>query len=130
MKALAKSVVQNPEHRQLARVAAQRAAVLLRNEGGLLPLAKNAGSVAVIGPLADSKADLLTMWAGFGIDTSSTVTVVEGVRNKLGGAARIEYAPGVQIARLYPSFFEAFLTGRKKPSLDAGRGGSGVRKSG
>ena len=115
--ALAKSVVRNPEHRQLARVAAQRAAVLLRNEGGLLPLAKNVGSVAVIGPLAESKADLLTMWAGFGIDTSSTVTIAEGIRNKLGADARIEYAPGVQIAKLYPSFFEAFLPGAKKPEV-------------
>src|SRR5262245_42820317 len=47
----------NPEHRRLARVAAQRSTVLLRNEGNLLPLVKNdskVSSVAVIGPLADS----------------------------------------------------------------------------
>jgi len=113
--ALAKSVAKNPEHRQLARLAAERSAVLLRNEGALLPLAKNAGPVAVIGPLADSKGDLLTMWAGFGIDASSTVTVVEGIRNKLGADAKVEYAQGVQISRLFPSFFESFLPGNKKP---------------
>ena len=115
--ALAKSVVLNPEHRQLARLAAQRSAVLLRNEGGLLPLAKNAGSVAVIGPLADSKRDLLTMWAGFGFDASGVVSIVEGIRNKLGADARIEYAPGVQMARVYPSFFDAFVPGAKKPEV-------------
>ena len=38
--ALAKSVVQNPEHRQLARLAARRSAVLLRNESGLCLLLK------------------------------------------------------------------------------------------
>src|SRR5262245_15979859 len=46
-----------PEHRRLARVAAQRSMVLLRNEGGLLPHGKadaKVSSVAVIGPLADS----------------------------------------------------------------------------
>jgi beta-glucosidase len=112
--ALAKQAAAAPEHWQLARVAAQRSAVLLRNEGGLLPLAKDAGSVAVIGPLADSKRDLLTMWSGFDLDPSSTVTIVEGIRNKLGTSARVEYAPGVQIGKRYPSMFEAFMNGGRK----------------
>jgi beta-glucosidase len=47
-------VVARPEHRQAARLAAQRSMVLLRNEGNLLPLAKDMTNVAVIGPLADS----------------------------------------------------------------------------
>jgi beta-glucosidase len=112
--ALAKRAAAAPEHRQLARVAAQRSAVLLRNEGGLLPLAKDAGSIAVIGPLADSKRDLLTMWSGFGLDPSSTVSIVEGIRNKLGAGARVEYAPGVQISKKYPSMFEDFMNGGRK----------------
>jgi beta-glucosidase len=111
--ALAKRLANAPEHRQLARVAAQRSAVLLRNEGSLLPLPKSAASIAVIGPLADSKRDLLTMWSGFDLDPSGTVTIVEGIRNKLGGA-RVEYAPGVQIVRRYPSFFEELIPGMKK----------------
>jgi beta-glucosidase len=111
--ALAKRMASAPEHRQVARVAAQRSAVLLRNEGGLLPLAKDSGTVAVIGPLADSKRDMLTMWAGFGVDPSSVVTVVEGIRNKLGPNAHVEYAQGVQISKAYPSFFET-LMGVKK----------------
>jgi len=112
--ALAKRVATAPEHRQLARVAAQRSAALLRNEGGLLPLAKDAGSMAVIGPLADSKRDLLTMWSGFDLDPNSTVSIVEGIRNKLGTSARLEYAPGVQISKKYPSMFEAFMNGGRK----------------
>ncbi len=113
--ALARRVAVAPEHRQLARVAAERSAVLLRNEGGLLPLSKNSGSVAVIGPLADSKRDLLTMWAGFGFDPSGTVTVLEGIRNKLGSGARVQYAPGVQIAKRYASMFEDFMVKGEKP---------------
>jgi len=112
--ALAKRVAAAPEHRQLARVAAQRSAVLLRNEGDLLPLAKTARSLAVIGPFADSKRDLLTMWSGFDVDPSSTVTIVGGIRNKLGRGARIEYAPGVQIARRNPSFFEDLMPSMKR----------------
>jgi beta-glucosidase len=47
------------ENRAAAREIAQKSIVLLRNEGGILPLAKSAGRIAVIGPLADSKADML-----------------------------------------------------------------------
>jgi beta-glucosidase len=111
---LAKKVAVAPDHRQLARIAAQRSAVLLRNEGGLLPLAKDGGSIALIGPLADSKRDLLTMWSGFGLDPSATVTILEGIRNKLGAAARVEYAPGVQMSKQYPSMFDAFMSGGRK----------------
>src|SRR6185295_3379771 len=56
----AATIHNNPEHRRLAQVAAQRSMVLLRNEGNLLPLNKSdakISSVAVIGPLADSKRD-------------------------------------------------------------------------
>ena len=114
--ALAKKVTGTPELRDLARVAAQRAAVLLRNEGGLLPLRKNSGPVAVIGPLADSKADLLTMWsAGLFTTPGETITIAEGLRNKLGSAVKVEYAPGVQITKLNHSMFEAMLPIARDP---------------
>ena len=109
----AKTIIADPEHRKAAREAAQHSAVLLRNEGGLLPLPKNSEkSIAVIGPLGNTKRDLLTMWSGFDVDPGSTVTVVEGIRNKLGQGARVEYAPGVQIRKQYTSMFERFLGGK------------------
>jgi len=112
--ALARKISAAPEHRQLARLAAARSAVLLRNEGGLLPMARDAAkSIAVIGPLADSKRDMLTMWSGFDVDPSSTVTVFEGIRNKLGAGARVEYAQGVQIRKRFSSMFEAILGGKR-----------------
>ena len=53
----AREVLADPEHREVARIAAERSAVLLRNEGDLLPLnADRLGSVAVIGPMADASA--------------------------------------------------------------------------
>ncbi len=108
-----KQVIADPEHRQLARAAAARSAVLLRNEGGMLPLARDVSkSIAVIGPLADSKRDMLTMWAGFNVDPSSTVTVFEGIRSKLGAGARVEYAQGVQIRKRFSSMFEAIMGGK------------------
>jgi beta-glucosidase len=111
---LGPKVIGTPENRHAARVAAQRSAVLLRNENGLLPLSKDAGkSIAVIGPLGDARRELLTMWSGFDLDPSSTVTVLEGLRNKLGPGARVQFAQGVQIAKRFHSMFEAFLGGKE-----------------
>jgi beta-glucosidase len=102
----------NPEHRRLARVAAQRSMVLLRNEGNVLPLVKDdpkVSSLAVIGPLADSKRDIRGSWS-FVDDVKSAVTVLEGIRAKVGSAVKVEYAPGVDIRRAYPSIFD-LITG-------------------
>ncbi len=99
-------VLNAPEHRTQERMAAERAAVLLRNENGLLPLKKNAyKTIAVVGPLADSKLDTLGPWA-FQQDLSETVTVLDGLRSELGTRAQLSFAPGVQIARRYFSFFD------------------------
>jgi beta-glucosidase len=104
--ARAHEILATPEHRTAARLAAERTAVLLLNEGSLLPLKKGAyKKIAVLGPLADSQIDTLGSWA-FQQDLAETVTVLAGLRNKLGSQAEISYAPGVQIRRKYPSFFD------------------------
>ena len=62
---LLEQVVALPENRQEARRAAQRSMVLLRNEGGLLPLSKSIKNLAVIGPLADSMEATEGSWMVF-----------------------------------------------------------------
>src|SRR5207245_6471869 len=69
-----------PLNRAAARRIAQRAIVLLKNEGAVLPLAKSA-RIAVVGPLADSKEDMLGPWSGRGA-AEDAVSVREGI---LGG---------------------------------------------
>ena len=104
--ARSQQILSAPEHRVAARKAAERAAVLLRNEGNLLPLERGAyRNIAVIGPLADSPRDIIGPW-DFQFDLKETVSILGGLRNKLGSEAQLEYAPGVQISRKFPSFFD------------------------
>ncbi|HSD29546.1 MAG TPA: glycoside hydrolase family 3 N-terminal domain-containing protein, partial [Vicinamibacteria bacterium] len=107
------AVLGDPQHRAEARLAAQRSMVLLRNEGRTLPLSKTLKSVAVIGPLADSKADTEGSWMVFG-HVPAAVTVLEGIKAKLPGAT-IAHAPGPEIRRDIPSFFDDLVPGPKKP---------------
>jgi beta-glucosidase len=105
----ARQVLADPQHREVARVAAERSAVLLRNEGNLLPLDPNElGSVAVIGPLADSRRDTLGPWV-FDFDLHETVTVLDGIRRKVGDRVRIPSAAGIPVVqRVFPSMFDMF----------------------
>jgi beta-glucosidase len=98
----------NPAHGQLARRAVQRSTVLLRNEGALLPLDKSGKtihSIAVIGPLGDAELDLLSMWGAM-TKPGPTVSVVQGIREKVGSAVNVAFAHGPNLARQFPSPFE------------------------
>jgi beta-glucosidase len=101
----AKAELSSTAQHEAARVAAQRTAVLLRNEGGLLPLKRSIASVAVVGPIADSKPDTMGSWSIAG-NIESTVTVLEGLRRKLGSTVTINYAKGVEIDRGGTSIFD------------------------
>ncbi len=101
--AAAESILTDPEHRKLARVAAQRTMVLLRNENSLLPLKKTVASVAVIGPLADSEKEIQGSW---GVEKAAqAVSVLEGVRAKLPHV-RVESVRGADLQRKYPSLVD------------------------
>jgi beta-glucosidase len=105
----AREVLADPAHRDVARVAAERSAVLLRNQGDLLPLdAGRLSSIAVIGPLADSRRDILGPWV-FDFDLDETVTVLDGIRARAGEGVRVEHARGVRVVqREFPSLFDMF----------------------
>ena len=94
-----------PEQRQAARKAAERSAVLLRNEGSLLPLSKSLTSIAVIGPLADSKADITGSWS-LATHPADAVTVLEGIRKRFPSGTTVSWAKGVEIERVQPSIFD------------------------
>jgi beta-glucosidase len=108
------AVLATPAHRDEARRAAQRSMVLLRNEKQTLPLKKDVASIAVIGPVADSKADTEGSWMVFGHQPAA-VTILEGIRAKVGAAVKVTHAGGPQIRRDIPSMFEDLFPGAKTP---------------
>ena len=83
------------EHRKAARETAAHSFVLLKNDNQLLPL-KKSGTIAVIGPLADSKRNMLGTWSVSG-DPSKSVSVLEGIKNVAAGA-NIVYAKGANLS--------------------------------
>jgi beta-glucosidase len=102
--AVAVAVGDDPAHRDVARRVAERSAVLLRNEGNLLPL-KRVQRLAVLGPLAASRRDTLGNWV-FVANHDETISILDGLRTKLGPDVRITYHPGVLLPpRKFPSPF-------------------------
>ncbi len=80
--------------RQLARVVASRAIVMLKNDNDVLPLTKASPRLAVIGPLADSSVDMRGPWWG-AASPEGHATVVAGLREMPG--VQVLHAPGVDI---------------------------------
>lgn len=83
-----------PEYRQLAREAAAKSIVLLKNEG-VLPLSTSVRSVAIIGPFADS-GHILGGWSAMG-KAEEAVTLRQGIASKLGPDAVVTTAIGCDI---------------------------------
>lgn len=84
------------ENRQAAREVAARSFVLLKNNNQVLPL-KKSGTVALIGPLANNKNNMLGTWAPTG-DPQLSVPVLEGIKNAAGNEVNILYARGSNIS--------------------------------
>ncbi|MGH9379056.1 MAG: beta-glucosidase BglX, partial [Thermoanaerobaculia bacterium] len=89
-------VILTPEHRDAARRVAQKSIVLLKNEGDLLPLSPNVGTVAVIGPFADDGAEMLGSWRALGRGEDA-VTLLAGIRERVSPQSRVLHARGTGI---------------------------------
>lgn len=91
-----KSVVMRPEHLEASRDVARRSVVLLKNEKEVLPLSKSVKSVAVIGPLADAKREMIGSWSAAG-DGSKAASLLEGIKAKVSPSTKVLYAKGCSI---------------------------------
>ena len=91
--AYAEKITSDSEHRELALKAAHEALTLLKNQGNLLPLDKGKyRHVAVIGPDA---ADVHL--GGYSGTPTHAVSVLQGIKDKLGSSAEVLYAEGCKI---------------------------------
>ena len=84
--------IYTPEHRKAARDLAAETFVLLKNEGGLLPLKKQ-GKIALIGPMGDNRANMTGTWAPTAVN-EKYATLKEAMEKALAGRATLSYAQG------------------------------------
>ena len=90
-----KREVYSRKHRDICRRITAESFVLLRNEGGLLPLERK-GTLALIGPLADSRSDVAGSWA-FCQDTAKYETLREAFERRLKGKVRVVSCQGSNV---------------------------------
>jgi len=96
-----------PEYLQLAREAAAKSCVLLKNEGNILPLKKNISSIAVIGPLAKNNNSHGSNGAAGSIEIATTL--YDGIKSKMAEVSQIHFAQGCNINDGDTSmFYEAY----------------------
>ena len=84
-------------HKSAAMHVAERSIVLLKNQNGLLPLSKQLKTIAVIGPLANSKMEMLGFWSTDWPDSNYIISQMDGLKRKLGDQSKFIYAKGCNI---------------------------------
>ena len=90
---VADRVVGAANHVKLARQSAREVITLLKNEGGIAPLDLNKyGTIAVIGPNANR-----TLLGGYSGVPKHEVTVLEGIKARVGDRAKVIYSEGCKI---------------------------------
>ncbi len=113
-------VLDQPSHRALAREVARESIVLLKNASRTLPLRKDLGTIAVIGPNANEPTMLLGNYNGIPADP---VTPLRGIREAVSGRTRVRYARGADLAEGFPVLEQmppsALRTPDGRPGLQA-----------
>lgn len=92
------SVIACKAHKDLALQMAREQMVLLHNRNNTLPLDKNAGKIMVMGPNA---ADSIMLWGIYYGQPSHSVTILDGIKNKLGDS--VSYSKACEITSMTES---------------------------
>lgn len=118
-----------PAHRQAARRVAEKAIVLLKNDGNLLPLSKSTETVALIGPFVDDAEEMLGSWHAMG-RAEDVVTILEGVREEVSAGTRVLHAKGTGILEGTDEEIEEAVATAKKADVVVAFLGEGGKMSG
>ncbi|OHD10131.1 beta-glucosidase BglX [Sphingopyxis sp. RIFCSPHIGHO2_12_FULL_65_19] len=89
-----KATLYKPEFLEAARDVARKSIVLLKNKDNALPLAASAKSIAVIGPLGNSKEDMIGSWSAAGDRKTRPVTLLEGLQARAPKGTSVAFAKG------------------------------------
>ncbi|MEZ0496060.1 glycoside hydrolase family 3 N-terminal domain-containing protein [Sphingomonas sp. IW22] len=128
-----KTRIRSKAHLALAREAARKSIVLLKNEGDLLPLPRSGKRIALIGPFAQGKRELIGPWNVYGTDAEA-VDLLTGVRAAVSDAALITATDGSGIEEALPGGIEAAVAAAQAAdivvlAIGEGQGMSGEAQS-
>ena len=98
--------IMTQEDLSFARKMVSESCVLLKNENHTFPIPASAKSIAIIGPLGDSKKDMLGNWSAAG-NWEKCVTLFEGIKNRFGADVKVVFVPGCNTNDENKTGFEA-----------------------
>lgn len=93
-------VINSEKHRAIAREAAEKSIVLLKNSNNVLPLKKDTKFIFVMGPNASNIDVLLGNYYGL---NSNMITMLEGISGKVDAGCQVQYKPGFLLDRVNPN---------------------------
>ncbi len=96
----------NSESRKVAEQLAEESMVLLKNKNNILPLSQSVNQIALIGPMAANKKNLLGSWSYNGKE-ADVESIKEGIEKEFGKSATINYAKGCEFDSSDESGFAA-----------------------
>ncbi|KQM67919.1 beta-glucosidase [Sphingomonas sp. Leaf17] len=105
--------VSTPAMLKLSREAGARSIVLLKNDGNILPLKKNPGRIALIGPFGEDRANVVGTWA-FMSDEKLNVSIAQGL------AARkltVDVVKGSEVEAAIPGGIEAAVAAARNADV-------------
>ncbi len=110
-----KPLVLKKKHRDASRDVAKKSIVLLKNDKNLLPLDKSIKTIALIGPLANNKKDLLGPWHAQG-NSKPVVTIMQGIKKAVPNT-KILYSKGCEINTANTDLFKEAVEAAKKADV-------------
>ncbi|MDD3721386.1 MAG: beta-glucosidase BglX [Lutibacter sp.] len=111
-----KELLMTPEHLEAARDMARKSSVLLKNSKQTLPISKDK-KVALIGPLANDKYDIIGSWSAAGDRYTKPVTVLEGFKEKISNPDNLLFTQGCEINSENTTDFQNAINIAKKADV-------------
>ncbi|EJL21087.1 beta-glucosidase-like glycosyl hydrolase [Caulobacter sp. AP07] len=118
-----------PAARALSREAGGKSIVLLRNDGGLLPLPAKGKRIALIGPFAEDRDNILGPWAFFG-DKALGVDLATGIREAMADPSQLIVAQGCEVETLIPGGYDKAVAAARAADVVLLAVGEGQNMSG